>query len=96
MRYLVLTYYKKPDGKIDESMSVVKRLKPRDITTANVILDFKELKVVQASMGGTAVPRDFNRIVEYYYQYYEKTIQRLFNENGYEVEFNSPKEHPAG
>lgn len=96
MRYLVLTYYKKPDGKIDESMSVVKRLKPRDITTANVILDFKELKVVQASMNGTTVPRDFNRIVEYYYQYYENTIKRLFNENGYDVEFSAPEKNTAG
>lgn len=95
MRYLLLTYYKKPDGKIDEVMAVTKRLKPRDIATANVILDFKELKVVQASMSGTNVPRDFNRIVEYYYQYYEKTIQRLFNENGYEVEYSKPEAEAA-
>ena len=85
MRYLILTYYKKPDGKIDESMTVAKKIKLRDIQTSNVILDFKELKVVQASMSGVNVPRDFNRIVEYYMQHYESTIKRLFSENGYEI-----------
>jgi len=88
MRYLILTYYKKPDGKIDEAMQVARNLKPRDIQTGNVILDFKKLEVVKASMGGTNVPRDFNRIVEYYMQHYENIIKRLFQENGYEVEFS--------
>lgn len=88
MRYLILTYYRKPTGQIDESMTVAKNLKKRDIQTANVILDFKELRVVQASMGGTSVPRDFKRIVEYYMQHYESTIKRLFAENGYEVEYD--------
>lgn len=88
MRYLILTYYKKPDGKIEEAMEVSTRLRTRDIRCANVILDFKELKVEKASMGGVTVPRDFNRIVEYYMQHYENVIKRLFKENGYEVEFS--------
>ena len=87
MRYLILTYYKKPTGQIDEVMAVAKNLKTRDHATANVILDFKELKVLKCSMGGTQVPRDFNRIVEYYMKHYESIITRLFNENGYEVDF---------
>lgn len=92
MRYLLLTYYTKPDGKIDESMAVSKSIKQRDIQTCNIILDFKKLEVVKASMGGSAVPRDFNRIVEYYHQHYAKTIERLFAENGYEI---VKKENPA-
>lgn len=87
MRYLILTYYTKPNGQIDEVMAVAKRLKPRDLQTGNVIVDFKELKVVKCTMGGQQVPKDFNRIVEYYMQHYEATIKRLFSENGYEVEF---------
>jgi hypothetical protein len=31
------------------------------------------------------VPRNFDRIVEYYMQYYENIITRLFAENGYEI-----------
>ena len=85
MRYLILTYYKKPTGQIDELMAVAKNLKTRDHATANVILDFKKLEVVKCSMGGVQVPRDFNKIVEYYMQHYENIITRLFAENGYEV-----------
>ena len=88
MRYLILTYYKKANGQIDEVMAIAKNLKPRDLQTGNVILDFRTLSVVKCSMGGVNVPRDFNRIVEYYMQHYESTITRLFKENGYEVEYN--------
>ena len=85
MRYLLLTYYTKPDGKIDEVMAVAKNLKTRDHQTCNVILDFKTLSVVKCSMVGTVVPRDWDRIVTYYNQYYENIIERLLQENGYEI-----------
>ena len=85
MRYLILTYYKKANGQIDEVMAVAKNLKTRDHQTANVILDFRELKVLKCSMGGEQVPRDWDRIVSYYHQHYESTIARLFKENGYEI-----------
>jgi hypothetical protein len=85
MRYLILTYYQKANGQIDEVMAVARSLKPRDHQTANVILDFRTLTVLKCSMGGTTVPRDFDRIVEYYHQHYESTIARLFRENGYEI-----------
>jgi hypothetical protein len=85
MRYLILTYYQKATGQIDEVMAVAKRLKARDHQTANVILDFQTLTVLKCSMSGVIVPRDFNRIVEYYHQHYESTISRLFQENGYEI-----------
>ena len=85
MRYLTLTYYTRPDGKIDESMSVVRNLKHRDIQTASVILDFKKLQVVKCSMNGVVVPRDWDRIVTYYHQHYASTIERLFAENGYDI-----------
>ena len=85
MRYLILTYYQKATGQIDEVMAVATRLKPRDHQTANVILDFKTLSVLKCSMSGVTVPRDFDRIVEYYHQHYESTITRLFRENGYEI-----------
>ena len=50
MRYLLLTYYKKPDGKIDEVMAVAKNLKMRDHQTCNVILDFKKLEVIKVAI----------------------------------------------
>jgi hypothetical protein len=97
MRYLILTYYKKATGQIDEVMAVAKKLKTRDHQTANVIIDFRELKVLKCSMGGEQVPKNFDRIVEYYMQHYEATIKRLFNENGYEVDFkkSEPETQPT-
>ena len=90
MRYLLITYYLKPDGKIDESTAVAKNLKPKDIQTCSVILDFKKLEVVKAQMNGVSVPKDFNKIVEYYIQHYENIINRLFAENGYELVKEAP------
>jgi hypothetical protein len=98
MRYLTLTYYKKPNGQIDESMAVTKKLKTRDWQTANVILDFQDLKVLKCAMGGDQVPKDWNRIVNYYYTHYAATIERLLKENGYEIvkpEEAQPQETPA-
>jgi hypothetical protein len=91
VRYLIITYYKKANGKIDESTAVARNLKIRDHQTASVIIDFKKLQVVKANLNGTQAPKDFNRIVEYYMQHYENIIRRLFEENGYEIELKKPE-----
>jgi hypothetical protein len=92
MRYLFLTYYTKPDGKIDESMELSKKIRTRDWQTVNVILDFKELQVLKCSMGGTQVPKDWDRIVSYYFQHYSATIERLFEENGHKIVVKEPEQ----
>lgn len=74
---------RKPNGQIDEAMTVAKNLKKRDLQTANVIMDFKEQKIVLASMGGKNVPKDWDKVVSYYYQHYTHIIERLFEENGH-------------
>jgi hypothetical protein len=85
MRYLTITYYKRPNGQLDEVIGVVKSLKRKDLQTASVILDFKDQKVLQSSMGGKQVPKDWDRIVGFYYQHYAHTIERMFQENGHEL-----------
>jgi len=85
MRYLLLTYYRKPTGKIDEAMTLSRSLKLQDRQMANVILDFKTLSVLKCSMDGVVVPKDWDRIVSYYYRHYSATIERLFTENGHEI-----------
>jgi hypothetical protein len=87
MRYLIITYYRKATGQIDESTAVARNLRLRDHQTASVILDFKKLTVIKAQVNSESVPKDFNRIVEYYMQHYENIIKRLFEENGYKIEF---------
>jgi hypothetical protein len=85
MRYLLLTYYTKPSGQIDEVMTVTRRLKTRDWQTANVILDFKDCKVLTASVQGMSATRDWDTVVGYYYKHYAATIERMFVENGHEL-----------
>ena len=84
----MLTYYTRPNGKIDESMVIATRVKTKDWQTANVILDFKEQKVLKASVQDSAIPKDWDRIVGYYYPFYTSIMERLLQENGHEL----PKE----
>ena len=85
MRYLFITYYTKPDGKIDEATAVTTKIRPKDLQIVNVILDFKELKVVKCSVRDVVVPKDWDRIVSFYYQHYPSIIERLFTENGHSI-----------
>jgi hypothetical protein len=83
MRYLLLTYYTKASGKIDEVMTVTKRLRTRDWQMSNVILDFRDQKVLACSVAGLTATKDWDTIVSYYYKHYASTIERLFQENGH-------------
>ena len=78
---MLFTYIKKPDGKIDEQVQMSTKLKERDISTCNVILDFKEKIVEKASIDGTTIPRDWNTIVEYYREHYSDLIENLEKHN---------------
>jgi len=89
MRYFIITYYTKPDGRIDEETQVSTRIRPRDVQCANVILDFKTQRVEKAWVNGQSMPRDWERIVTYYMQHYQSTFQQLAQENGYEFELIS-------
>lgn len=85
MRYLMLTYYTKANGKIDEGMIVTTRVRTKDWQIANVILDFKGLKVLKASLRDNAIPKDWDRIVGYYYPFYTNIMERLLQENGHKL-----------
>jgi hypothetical protein len=63
MRYLILTYYTQANGKIDEAMTVANKIRRKDWQTANVILDFKEQKVLTARMHDTSIPKDWEVVV---------------------------------
>ena len=95
MRYLILCYMKRANGQMDEVMTVSNRIRDRDLQQAAVILDFRDLRVIKASLEGTTVPKDFDRIVGFYHQYYANTINRLFRENGYEVSEERTTEEPS-
>lgn len=86
MRYLIIKYYKKPNGQIDEEVQISKKVRMSDLQSASIILDFKTLSVSKSSLDGVQVPRDWDRVLGYYYQYYKSTIERLLKENGYEIQ----------
>ena len=77
MRYLIINYYRRPSGQMDEVVTVAKRTKTRDIQSAAVILDFQTHHVVKCSMDGVVVPKDWHRIRDFYHQYYSQIIDDL-------------------
>jgi hypothetical protein len=86
----MVNYHQKANGKMDENTTVAKRVKMRDLQSAAVILDFKDCKVIKASLAGNTVPKDFQRIAGFYHQHYPNVIERLFKENGYEITVEKP------
>jgi hypothetical protein len=77
MRYLLITYIKKPDGQVDEATTLTKSLKRKDLASASVILDFKEKKIIKASFSGTLAEKNWDKIRDFYYEYYPKYIDLL-------------------
>jgi hypothetical protein len=91
MRYLLLTFYTQASGKIDEAMTVANKIRTKDWQTVNVILDFKEQKVLKSMVNGQSATKDWDTIVGYYYQFYANTFERLFQDNGHELPTGEPK-----
>lgn len=85
MRYMIVNYYRRPTGQMDESMTVAAKLKSRELQTAAVIVDFKTRQVIKASFDGAVVPKDFDRVVGYYQQHYRDHIQQLLDVNAVKV-----------
>ena len=77
MRYVILTYFRKPDKHMDEAIAVSKRLKPRDLQTANVILDFQLRKIEKCHVPGVEVVKDFEPYRNYLHKHYTKLVEDL-------------------
>lgn len=80
MRYLLITFMRKPGGQIDEMVAVSKRVKPADIQTCNVIVDYAEKKVDKCVIEGKNVDTDFERMDAYYREVYPNLISQLEKE----------------
>ena len=91
MRYMILTYYKQATGKIDEVMSLSSRVKSKDLQTASIILDFRDQVVLKCVIDGKSMPKEWDTIVAYYYKHYQATMERLFKENGHELEMEESR-----
>ena len=86
MRYMILTYFKQATGKIDEVMSLSNRVKPRDLQTASIILDFRDQVVLKCIIDSKSMPKEWDTIVAYYYEHYKAIMERLFKENGHDLQ----------
>jgi len=80
MRYLLITFMRKPGGQIDEAVTVSKKIKPADLQTCNVIIDYADKKVEKCVIEGKFVDTDFDRMDAYYKQIYPNLIAQLEKE----------------
>ena len=81
MRYLLIVFVRKPNGQIDEQVSISKRVRPSDIQTCNVILDFAKKKIDKCVVEGKVVDTDWDRMIEYYKRVYPTLIDQLEKNN---------------
>jgi hypothetical protein len=93
MRYMIITYMTRARDRgqktqQDEVVEVVKRVRPRDLDSASVILDFASRSVLKSSVGDQIAPRDFQRIRDYYHQHYADIIDQL--EKAYDEKQDNP------
>jgi hypothetical protein len=62
-RYMIISYYRKPNGLWDEITDFKNNLRPKHITTAKVILDFRDKKIVKNGLNPEAT---FDDMLEFY------------------------------
>lgn len=72
---------RKPGGQIDEQVSVSKKIRPSDVQTCNVIVDYLDKKVEKCVVEGKVVDTDFERMTEYYKKIYPALIDQLEKNN---------------
>ena len=84
MRYFTLTYYKQPDGKINEVAGTQEKLRAKDRVNCNVILDFKEENIIKCTVGGQGLSPDWLSVIEYFSQYYGDTFAKMIRQNNEE------------
>ncbi len=81
MKYLLIQFLRKPNGQIDEQISIAKKLKPVDLQTCNVILNYVEKKVEKCVIEGKVVDTDWDRMNTYYKKIYPSLISNLERAN---------------
>ena len=80
MRYLLITFYRKANGQIDEHAKTGKRVRTSDITTCNIIMDYGLRKVDKCVIERNKLDRTFDQLDEYYKKVYPAMIAQLEKE----------------
>lgn len=77
MRYLLITYLRKPQGQIDEQVGFSRKVRDKDLEVCNVIIDYKNESVVKCMIEGKKVETSFEALNEYYKKIYPELITQL-------------------
>lgn len=80
MRYLLISFLRKPGGQIDEQARFVKRVRTSDLTQSNIILDYGLRKIEKCVVEGNKLDRSFDQLHEYYKKIYPQIIAQLEKE----------------
>jgi hypothetical protein len=80
MRYLLITFYRKPGGQIDEQVSIAKRVRNSDLSSSNIIVDYALKKIDKCVVEGKRPDMDFDKLNEYYKKIYPNLIAQLEKE----------------
>lgn len=62
-------------------MTIAKRVKPTDLQTSNIILDYSSKKVEKCVVEGKVVETDWDRMNNYYKKIYPNLISQLEKAN---------------
>lgn len=81
MKYLFIQFLRKPNGQIDEQVSIGKKVKTTDIQTCNVILNYAEKKVEKCVIEGKVLDTDWDKMNNYYKKIYPNLINQLEKAN---------------
>ena len=81
MRYLLVTFFRKPGGQIDEQVTVSKKVKISDSQTCNIILDYQAKKIEKCIVEGKKVESDWEKMNEYYRKIYPALVDQLEKAN---------------
>lgn len=77
MRYMLITYLRKPNGQIDEQVEIAKSVRAKDVQTCNVIMDFQEKKVEKCLIEGKSVDTTWQQLRDYYQKVYPDVVDRI-------------------
>ncbi|NDB84149.1 MAG: hypothetical protein EB127_15735 [Alphaproteobacteria bacterium] len=80
MRYLLITFYRKAGGQIDEQARFVKRVRTSDGSMSNIIMDYAHRKVEKCVVEGRKLDKSFDELNEYYKKIYPVMIGQLEKE----------------
>lgn len=80
MRYLLITYLRKSSGQIDEQVAFGTKIREKDYSLCNVIVDYKDKKVLKCFIEGKKIDTTFELMDDYYRKVYPELIQKLCEE----------------